>query len=103
MLQYIIILSIIAVSIIYIAYNFYKVKSLGEGTEKMRNMAKIIRDGANEFMKTESLVCALRLMQTSEQLKLRVKVTLVTPSKLLSAEVQSVDYLSMLLVYSDLF
>lgn len=53
MLQYIIILSIIAVSLIYIAYNFYKVKSLGEGTEKMRNMAKIIRDGANEFMKTE--------------------------------------------------
>lgn len=53
MLQYIIILSIIAVSLIYVAYNFFKVKSLGEGTEMMRNMAKIIRDGANEFMKTE--------------------------------------------------
>lgn len=53
MLQYIIILSIIAVSLAYVAYNYAKVKSLGEGTEKMRNMAKIIRDGANEFMKTE--------------------------------------------------
>ena len=53
MLQYIIILSIIVVSLLYVAYNFHKVKGLGEGTEKMRNMAKIIRDGSNEFMKTE--------------------------------------------------
>ena len=47
---------VIAISIIgclYMIYNFYKVKSYGEGTPEMIKIAKLIREGANTFLMEE--------------------------------------------------
>ena len=48
-----IILSIIVLTIVYVIFNFFKIKKMPEGTAEMTEMAKIIRDGANTFLKTE--------------------------------------------------
>ena len=40
-------------TIVYVVYNYGKIKSLSEGTAEMVEMAGIIRDGANTFMMTE--------------------------------------------------
>ena len=44
---------IIAIAISYIAYNFYRIRKMPEGTKEMSEMAGIIRSGANTFMITE--------------------------------------------------
>lgn len=40
-------------SIIYLFNNFFQIKKMEEGNEEMRELAKIIRDGASTFLKTE--------------------------------------------------
>ena len=54
-----IVLGIAVLTILYIVYNFYKVKGMSEGTKEMQEMAKIIRDGAVTFMRTEYRVICL--------------------------------------------
>jgi len=44
---------VIVTTIVYVVFNYRKIKSLPEGTEEMATMAGIIRDGANTFMQTE--------------------------------------------------
>lgn len=48
-----IILSIIVIAILYVAFNYIHIKKLDEGTDEMKEMAQIIRDGASTFIKTE--------------------------------------------------
>ena len=43
----------IILAIIFVAYNFGKIKQMPEGTSEMVDMASIIRSGAKTFMKTE--------------------------------------------------
>ena len=50
---YIPILCVIVAAIGYVAYNYFRIKKMPEGTEEMSEMAGIIRSGANTFMKTE--------------------------------------------------
>ena len=50
---YIVIFSIVAVTIAYILFNYFRIKKMPEGTEEMKEMAGIIRSGAKAFMKTE--------------------------------------------------
>lgn len=50
---YILVLAVIAATIGYVAYNYYLIRRMPEGTKDMAEMAAIIRSGANTFMKTE--------------------------------------------------
>ncbi len=50
---YIPILCVIVAAIGYVAYNYFRIKKMPEGTAEMSEMAGIIRSGANTFMKTE--------------------------------------------------
>ena len=63
MVSWFIILGIIVLALIYVFFNFFRIKKMDEGTADMADMAKIIRDGAATFMKTEyktiSIVCVI--------------------------------------------
>ena len=48
-----IVLGVIILSLVYVFFNYRKIKSMDEGTDEMVEMAAIIRSGANTFMKTE--------------------------------------------------
>ena len=48
-----IVLCVIVLAICYVAFNYMKIKKMKEGTEDMADLAGIIRDGANQFIKTE--------------------------------------------------
>ena len=58
-----IVLGIIVLALIYVFFNYFRIKKMDEGTAEMADMAKIIRDGASTFMKTEyktiSIVCVV--------------------------------------------
>lgn len=48
-----IVLGVVLITMTYIFFNYYKIKRLEEGNEEMQEMAQIIRDGSNTFLKTE--------------------------------------------------
>lgn len=48
-----IIIAIIALAILFMSFNFIKLKKLDEGTNEMAEISKIIRDGAKTFMLAE--------------------------------------------------
>ncbi len=52
-MEFYIVLGVVVLTVIYIIYNYFRTKKLEEGTEEMKEMAQIIRDGAITFMKTE--------------------------------------------------
>lgn len=52
-------LFIIVISIVYVFFNYFKIKKMKEGTNDMIEMASIIRDGATTFMKTEYKTIAI--------------------------------------------
>ncbi len=56
---YIIILCVIAATIAYVGYNYFRIRKMPEGTPEMAEMAGIIRSGANTFMKTEYRTIAI--------------------------------------------
>lgn len=53
MIWYYVVLSIITLAIVYVAFNYFRIKKMNEGTDEMVEMAQIIRDGAGTFLKTE--------------------------------------------------
>ena len=53
MIWYYVILSIITLAIVYVCFNYFHIKKMDEGTDEMKEMAQIIRDGAGTFLKTE--------------------------------------------------
>ena len=48
-----IVLAVIVLALCYVAFNYFHVRAMQEGTEEMAEMAGIIRSGASAFMKTE--------------------------------------------------
>lgn len=54
-----IILGICFVALLYVLYNFISIKKMDEGTEQMKKMSGIIRDGANVFIKKEFTTIAI--------------------------------------------
>ena len=50
---FIIVFGVIAATLGYVAWNFFRIRKMPEGTREMVEMAGIIRSGANTFMKTE--------------------------------------------------
>lgn len=53
MVPYVIVLSVIVLTLAYVAFNYARIRSMREGTAEMAEMAAIIRSGSNTFMKTE--------------------------------------------------
>ena len=47
------------VALVYVLYNYLKIKKMGEGTERMVKMSAIIREGANVFLKKEFVTIAI--------------------------------------------
>ena len=47
------VLAVVVVALVFILFNFNKVKKLKEGTDEMIEMAGIIRSGAGTFLKAE--------------------------------------------------
>ncbi len=48
-----IVLAVVVLTLVYIAYNYVRIRKMSEGTADMMEMAAIIREGATTFMKTE--------------------------------------------------
>ena len=53
------VLAVVVVALVFILFNFNKVKKLKEGTDEMIEMAGIIRSGAGTFLKAEFKVIAI--------------------------------------------
>ena len=58
-IAYLIVLVLIVLALAYVAWNFFRIKKMSEGTEEMAEMAAIIRSGATMFLKTEFRVIGL--------------------------------------------
>lgn len=48
-----VVLSVVFLAIVYVFYNYFRIRKMGEGTHEMIEMAEIIRSGAATFLKTE--------------------------------------------------
>ncbi len=56
---YYLVLAVVAVTLWYVFHNFFRIRSMDEGTDEMVEMAAIIRSGASTFMKTEYKTIAI--------------------------------------------
>ena len=54
-----IVLGICIIAMLYVIYNYIKIKRMPEGTERMVKMSGIIREGANVFIKKEFTTIAI--------------------------------------------
>ena len=63
-----IILGICVVALCYVLYNYLAIKKMDEGTDQMKKMSGIIRDGANVFIKKEFTTIAI-VISTSYTVK----------------------------------
>ena len=54
-------LGIVFLALVFVLICFLKLKSLGEGKKEMKEIAKIIRDGAFTFMKTEYVAISVTI------------------------------------------
>ena len=54
-----IILGVCVVALCYVLYNYLAIKKMDEGTDQMKKMSGIIRDGANVFIKKEFTTIAI--------------------------------------------
>ena len=50
---YILVFLIALVALVYVAFNYFKLRRMEEGTEEMSDLAGIIRSGARTFMRAE--------------------------------------------------
>lgn len=55
-------LGIVFLALVFVLICFLKLKSLGEGKKEMKEIAKIIRDGAFTFMKTEYVAISVTVV-----------------------------------------
>lgn len=69
------ILCIIALTLVYVAWNYIRIRKMPEGTADMVDMAAIIRSGANAFMKTEYKTITIVVVLISLALSLFVEKT----------------------------
>lgn len=52
-------MSVSIAALVIAAINYFSIKKMDEGTEDMQNLAKLIRDGADTFMKIQFMVIAI--------------------------------------------
>lgn len=72
---YVLVGAVVIGTIVYVVMNYRKIKSLPEGTAEMADMAGIIRDGANTFMKTEYKTIAVVVVVLAAVFSLFVEKT----------------------------
>ncbi len=53
------IIGLCVLSIIYVVINYFKIKKMSEGTDRMVKMSAIIREGANVFLKKEFVIIVI--------------------------------------------
>ncbi len=53
MTSWLIVLGVVILTMIYIAYNYFRIKKMPEGTDDMIELSGIIRSGSQTFLKTE--------------------------------------------------
>ena len=53
------VLAVVVVALVFVLFNFNKVKKMKEGNDEMVEMAGIIRSGAGTFLKAEFKVIAI--------------------------------------------
>ena len=51
--------AVVFFSLLYVAVNYVRIRKMDEGTEEMKQMSAIIRDGASTFLVTEFRVIAV--------------------------------------------
>ena len=51
--SWLIVLGVVALALIYVAFNYFRIKKMPEGTPEMIELSGIIRSGAQTFLKTE--------------------------------------------------
>ena len=54
-----IVLGVCLIALLYVLYNYFTIKNMDEGTDQMKKMSGIIRDGANVFIKKEFTTIAI--------------------------------------------
>lgn len=64
------VVGICLVALMYVLYNYVKIKKMGEGTERMIKMSAIIREGANVFLKKEFVTIAIVIASVATLLTL---------------------------------
>ncbi len=69
------VICIIALTLVYVAWNYIRIRKMPEGTSDMVDMAGIIRSGANAFMKTEYKTITIVVVLISLVLSLFVEKT----------------------------
>ncbi len=52
-MAWIIVFGVVVLAVVYIIFNYFRIKRMDEGTEEMIEMASTIRDGASTFLKCE--------------------------------------------------
>ena len=51
--SWLIVLGVVVLALAYVAYNYFRIKKMPEGTPDMIELSGIIRSGAQTFLKTE--------------------------------------------------
>ena len=51
--SWLIVLGVVVLALIYVAFNYFRIKKMPEGTAEMIELSGIIRSGAQTFLKTE--------------------------------------------------
>ena len=51
--SWLIVLGVVFLALIYVAFNYFRIKKMPEGTPEMIELSGIIRSGAQTFLKTE--------------------------------------------------
>lgn len=57
-----IIVGICVLTMLYVAFNYVRIKKMDEGTDRMKKMSGIIRDGANVFLKKEFITIGIVIL-----------------------------------------
>ena len=58
-MAWVLMLAIVVLAIVYVFYNYGRIRKMSEGTPEMAEMAGIIRSGASTFLKTEFRTVAI--------------------------------------------
>ncbi len=73
--EYLVVLGLIVLALAYIAFNFFRIKKMKEGTAEMMEMAAIIRSGASMFLKTEFKTISIVVVVIAAAFSLFVEAT----------------------------
>ncbi|MEA4965659.1 MAG: sodium-translocating pyrophosphatase [Oscillospiraceae bacterium] len=74
-MAWLLVLGVIVLAVIYVLFQFFRIRRMSEGTAEMSEMAAIIRGGASIFLKTEFRVVAVVVLLVAAVFSLFVEKT----------------------------